>query len=168
MYFSGQPADAITLNRKSLAACVQDGLDAEEGVDADLRPGLEPVPVGAEVGDGDEPGLGQGVLAGADGGAVEVVDVDDPQVDPADGGGVVVDQADPAERAGAADLDLLVELAAQGHLVGVEGAAAVGVGLGDVAADPQRPEPAEPGLAPRLAPRVAEDRAARRGRRRRG
>ena len=74
-------------------------------------------------------------------------------------------QPDPA---GARDLDLLVELAPHGRLVGLERPPALGVGLGDVPADAQRPQPVQPGLALRLAPRVAEHRVARTGRRRRG
>ena len=61
-------------------------------------------------------------------------------------------------RPGLPDVDLLVELAAQGHLVGFERGAAVGVGLGDVAPDAERAEPVQPRLALRLAPGVAEDR----------
>ena len=122
----------------------------------------------AEAVDRDELGLGQAVLAGDDVGPLELVEVDDAQVDLADGGGVVVDQPDPADRPGAGDLDLLVELAAEGHLVGVERAAALGVGLGDVPAHAERPQAMQPRLALRLAPGVAEHRVARRGRRRRG
>ena len=58
-------------------------------------------------------------------------------------------------------VDLLVELAAQGHLVGVERGAAVGVGLGDVAPHAERPQAVQPRLALRLAPGVAEHRVAR-------
>jgi hypothetical protein len=73
--------------------------------------------------------------------------VDDSEVDRSDRGAVVVDQADEAEAAGGADEDLLVELAAEGHVVGVEGAPAVGVGLVDVAADAEGPLAVEAGLA---------------------
>src|SRR5438128_1536628 len=133
----------------------------KEGVDADLRPGLEGVPVVAEPGDGEEAGLDQVVFAGGDGGPFQGIEVDDPEVDAADRGGVVVDQSDPPEDPGAGDLDLLVELAAERHLVGVEGAPAVGVGLGDVPADAQRPPPPEPGLAAAPPAGVAEYRVAR-------
>ncbi len=54
--------------------------------------------------------------------ATTAVGLDDAQVDPADGGGVVVDQAEASDAAGAGDLDLLVELAAHRHLVGVPAA----------------------------------------------
>src|SRR5215472_11932266 len=71
----------------------------QEGVDADLRPGFELVLLVAEGLRADELRIGQAVLARGDGGALEVVEVHDAQVDPADRGRVVVDQADQADRA---------------------------------------------------------------------
>ena len=106
----------------------------QQRVDADLRPGLELVPEPAQIGRSGRTRRRPAPPRAGDVGALELVEVDDAQVDPADGRGVVVDQADAAHPAGAVDLDLLVELAAQGHLVGVEARAALGVGLGDVPA----------------------------------
>src|SRR3954449_5786642 len=93
---------------------------SQQGVDADLRPGFELVPEVADAGQGEELGVGEAVLAGGDGGLAQVVEVDDAEVDAADRVGVVVDQADAADRAVAPDVHLLVELATQGDLVGVE------------------------------------------------
>src|SRR4051794_12362523 len=97
----------------------------QQGVDADLRPGFELLAEVADAGQGEELGVGEAVLAGGDGGPSQVVEVDDAEVDAADRVGVVVDQADAADRAFAPDVNLLVELATQGDLVGVERGAAV-------------------------------------------
>ena len=110
---------------------------------------------------GDEAGVGQPVLAGRDLGAVQVVNVDHAQVDPADGRCVVVDQADATQSVPGLPIgDLLVQLAAQGHLVGVQGRAAVGVGLVDVPAHADRLLAVQAGLPLGLPPRVAEDEVA--------
>src|SRR3954452_22012206 len=76
---------------------------AQERLDAELRPGFELLGPAPEFAKGEELGVGQARLAGCDRGVFEVVDVDDAQVDPADGGGVVVDQSEAAEAAGAGD-----------------------------------------------------------------
>ena len=113
-----------------------------------------------ELGDGDELGLGQSLLARTHRRLLELERVNHAEVNRAHRGGVVVDQANQPHPAGACHLDLLVELAPHGHLVGLEAAPALGVGLGDVPADAQRPPAMQPGLALRLSPRVAEDRVA--------
>ena len=101
-------------------------------------------------------------------GLLQLQEMDDAQVNRPHGGGVVVDQADELHPAGAGHLDLLVQLAPHGHLVGLEAAPALRVRLGDVPPDPQRAAAVQPGLALRLAPGVAEDRIAGSQARRRG
>src|SRR4051812_16189116 len=80
---------------------------SQQGVDADLRPGFELVAEVADAGQGEELGVGEAGLAGGDGGLFQVVEVDDAEVDAADRVGVVVDQADAADRAFAPDVHLL-------------------------------------------------------------
>src|SRR5687767_10592900 len=69
-------------------------IGAEQGLDDDLRPGLKVFQVGEDFARRAEAGLQNVLLARADGGAGDVAEVHDSEVDLADRGLVVVDQAD--------------------------------------------------------------------------
>ncbi len=103
-----------------------------------LRPRLETIDLIKHILKLHESSFCEGIFARGDVGGFEFVKMDDSEVDLADGGGVVVDEADEGQNASAADGDLFVELAAESDLVGVEGASAVGVGFVDVATNSER------------------------------
>ena len=68
----------------------------------------------------EKPRVGQSLLARADFGAIEVVEVDDAEMHAPDGRGIVIDQSHAADPAGARDSDLFLEFSPHRGLVGVE------------------------------------------------
>ena len=127
--------------------------------DAVLGPGFEAVEEGAvEFGEFGEGEVGEGVFAGVDGLTLDLDEVDDAEVDLADGIGVVVEEGDDAVGVGEVEDEFLVEFAFDGGAVGVgAGAAFAGVDRVDVAADADGAEGVEAGLAAGFAAGVVED-----------
>jgi hypothetical protein len=110
-----------------------------------------------EVVDRDETALGQSRLARRDGRPLELVDMNDAEMHLPDRRRVVVDESDAPQHASASDLDLFIELAPERNLVGFLRRATIGVGLVDMPANTERPQPVQPRLALRHAACVAED-----------
>ena len=99
---------------------------------------------------------------------LDIEDVYDAQVDAADLGHVVVDQANAARRIGRVDRDLFVQFAAHAFLIGVPAAVGAGVNGRDMPANAHAPLAMQASLALAAAARVLKDRLASRRRRNAG
>ena len=141
----------------------------KKAVDADPRPAFEfRFAAILDRREAEEPSVGQSLLARADIGSIELIQMNDSEMDPSDGRLIVVDQPDASDPPRAADLDLFLDLATHRGLVGIEGLAAERVLLGDMPAHSERSEPMQPRLALRSSPGCNRTRRPRNGTRRRG
>src|SRR4029078_4903500 len=89
-------------------------------VQHELRPGLELGGLGDQFGQRSETGFGDGVLAGVDARRFQIEEVNDAEMDAADGRSVVVDEAKEALLPPPPYFDLLEEFAAHPGLVSIE------------------------------------------------
>ena len=107
-----------------------------EGIEGDLRPGLEAVSIRKQRGERRKAAFDQFTFPRRYGRGCHLEHVHDPEVHPADGVGVVVDQADTAGGPGSLDGDLFGQLPPHAGVVGGI-VAMLTIGAGDVATNPE-------------------------------